>query len=127
MKHILLLFVAATLGLSAPAIASARDHKGEVLRALLAGADKDERGDRDNGRRGPGESWRPSGGNNPAPKEISMSQAIQIVEQAAEKGHHLDGRREERGGRAVYRIQWATDKGERKDYVVDAQTGAILR
>jgi uncharacterized membrane protein YkoI len=56
-----------------------------------------------------------------------MSQAIKIVERAAPPGHHLDGSKEERGGRSVYRIQWATDRGERKDYVVDAVTGALLR
>ena len=73
----------------------------------------------------PGESWRgPSGG--PTGGEISMSQAIRIVQGLAGPGHHLDGQREERGGRTYYRIQWATDRGERRDYYIDAQTGALI-
>jgi hypothetical protein len=71
----------------------------------------------------PGESWRRPG---PTGGEISMSQAIRIVQGAAGPGHHLDGQREERGGRTYYRIQWATDRGERRDYYVDAQTGALI-
>jgi uncharacterized membrane protein YkoI len=72
----------------------------------------------------PGESWRPAA---PTGREISMSQALRIVESAAGPGHHLDGSREDRGGRTYYRIQWASDRGERRDYLVDAQTGAIVR
>jgi uncharacterized membrane protein YkoI len=55
-----------------------------------------------------------------------MSQAIRIVQGMAGPGHHLDGQREERGGRTYYRIQWATDRGERRDYYIDAQTGALI-
>ena len=55
-----------------------------------------------------------------------MSQAIRIVQGLAGPGHHLDGQREERGGRTYYRIQWATDRGERRDYYIDAQTGALV-
>jgi hypothetical protein len=72
----------------------------------------------------PGESWRAPGG--PTGGEISMSQAIRIVQGLAGPGHHLDGQREERGGRTYYRIQWATDRGERRDYYIDAQTGALV-
>lgn len=71
----------------------------------------------------PGESWRPAP---PTGREISMAQAIRIVEMTAGPGHHLDGNREERGGRTYYRIQWATDRGERRDFYVDAQTGALM-
>jgi len=31
------------------------------------------------------------------------------------------------GGRPYYRVRWQSDTGERIDYIVDAQTGAILR
>jgi hypothetical protein len=73
----------------------------------------------------PGESWRASPGG-PTGGEISMAQAIRIVQGLAGPGHHLDGEREERGGRTFYRIQWATDRGERRDYYIDAQTGALV-
>jgi uncharacterized membrane protein YkoI len=150
MKRVLLLIAAATVGLSAPAIASAQglgDVLGQVLQAQRRLEDDRGRGNPDRGRgnenrgggdnrgapnRGrppgpyqqPGESWRPVA---PTGREISMSQALRIVESAAGPGHHLDGSREDRGGRTYYRIQWATDRGERRDYLVDAQTGAIVR
>jgi|GraSoiStandDraft_4_1057263.scaffolds.fasta_scaffold283314_1 uncharacterized membrane protein YkoI len=169
MKRVLLILAAATVGLSAPAIASAQslgDVLGQVLQAQRRldddrGRHDDRgRGNSDHGRgdnrggdnrggdnrnrppsgpypqpgdsRGrpagpyqqPGESWRPAA---PTGREISMSQALRIVESAAGPGHHLDGSREDRGGRTYYRIQWASDRGERRDYLVDAQTGAIVR
>ena len=31
------------------------------------------------------------------------------------------------GGRPYYRVRWQSDNGERIDYIVDAQTGAIVR
>jgi hypothetical protein len=155
MKRIAILLAAASLGLSAPAIASAQS-LGDVLGQVLQAQRRldDERGRRDdrgpparpprNDDRGPpsrgnrnedrgrpsgpyqqpGESWRPAA---PTGREISMSQAIRIVQMSAGPGHHLDGSREDRGGRTYYRIQWATDRGERRDYIVDAQTGAIVR
>ena len=133
MKRIVLIIAAAMLATSVPQAASAqkaRDLIEQVLQAQAQGRGN-ERGDRGRGndgddrRRPPaGESWRPPG---PAPvREISMSQAIRIVEQRAGPGHHLDGSREDRGGRTVYRIQWVTDRGERRDYVVDGQTGAVI-
>jgi uncharacterized membrane protein YkoI len=129
MKRIVLILAAATLGLSVPQVASAqraRDLVDQVLQAQAQGRGND-RGDRGGGndRRSPpvGENFRPP---SPPVREISMSQAIRIVEQRAGAGHHLDGSREERGGRTVYRIQWVTDRGERRDYVVDGQTGAVI-
>jgi uncharacterized membrane protein YkoI len=105
---------------------SARDLLGQVLQAQAQGRGDRGRGNDDDRRRGPppGESWRPSA---QAPvRDISMSQAIRIVEQTAGPGHHLDGSREDRGGRTVYRIQWVTERGERRDYLVDGQTGAVI-
>ena len=129
MKRLLILF-AAGLGLTAPADASAqrfvRGVVGEVLQAQFQGQDNPDR-DRDHGggRRPQRDEPRPQA---PAPpREISMSQAIKNVEQVAGRGHHLDARREDRGGRPVYRIQWASDGGERRDYIVDAQSGAVSR
>lgn len=162
MKRILVIFIAAALGLSAPATASAQVVR-DVIDQVLAqnghgqgrggdrdrgrpdrgppgrGGGRDDRGGDDRGRpdrdgprgqgRGPQSDWRPAGPlrESPVGREISMSQAIRIVERSASPGHHLDGSREEWGGRPVYRIRWATDRGERRDYIVDAQTGAILR
>lgn len=31
------------------------------------------------------------------------------------------------GGRPQYRVRWQSDSGERIDYIVDAETGAIIR
>jgi uncharacterized membrane protein YkoI len=131
MKRIVLILAAATLGLTAPQYAFAQ-RKHDLLDQVLQQAQAQGRGDRDRGgdddrgrRRGPppGENFRPP---MQAPREISMSQAIRSVEQRAGPGHHLDGSREDRGGRTVYRIQWVTDRGERREYVVDGQTGAVI-
>ena len=127
MKRIALIIATATLGLSAPAAASAqsiRDLMDQVIQVQQGRPDRGEgRGRGDGPRGGPPQSdWRPAA---PAGREISMSQAIRIVQGVAGPGHHLDGSREERGGRPVYRIQWATDRGERRNYIVDAQTGAV--
>ena len=126
MKRIVSILAAGALGLSVPQIASAqsaRDLLGQVLQAQAR--DHGRGNDNDDRRRPPpGESWRPS---SQAPvRDISMSQAIRIVEQTAGPGHHLDGSREDRGGRTVYRIQWVTERGERRDYLVDGQTGAVI-
>jgi uncharacterized membrane protein YkoI len=42
-------------------------------------------------------------------------------------GRPLDAGMEQSGGRAVYRVRWAAEDGRRIDYIVDAETGAILR
>ena len=41
-------------------------------------------------------------------------------------GRELDAGLEQSGERAVYRVRWAGKDGRRIDYLVDAQTGAIL-
>lgn len=41
-------------------------------------------------------------------------------------GRQLDAGIEQAGGRAVYRVRWAASNGRRIDYIVDAQSGAIL-
>jgi uncharacterized membrane protein YkoI len=122
MKRLLILFAAASLGLTAPATASAQRFLRDIVGEVIQAQDNPDRG---GGRRPPRDDPRPS---QPGPgREISMSQAIKIVEQAAGRGHHLDARREDRGGRPVYRIQWASDGGERRDYIVDALSGAVSR
>ncbi len=42
-------------------------------------------------------------------------------------GRQLDVGLEERGGRSVYRVRWAANDGRRIDYIVDAETGAVIR
>jgi uncharacterized membrane protein YkoI len=41
-------------------------------------------------------------------------------------GHLLDADVQDRNGRAVYHVHWATGDGRRIDYIVDAETGQIL-
>ncbi len=41
-------------------------------------------------------------------------------------GRQLDAGLEQSGSRTVYRVRWATNDGRRIDYIVDAQSGAIL-
>ena len=41
-------------------------------------------------------------------------------------GRQLDAGLEEWAGRACYRVRWSTPDGRRIDYLVDAQSGAIL-
>jgi uncharacterized membrane protein YkoI len=41
-------------------------------------------------------------------------------------GRVLDARVEDRAGRAVYRVLWLTAHGRRIDYIVDAETGAVI-
>ena len=42
-------------------------------------------------------------------------------------GRQLDVGLEQRDGRSVYRVRWAAADGRRIDYIVDAETGAVLR
>ena len=42
-------------------------------------------------------------------------------------GRQLDVGLEQRGDRAVYRVRWAAADGRRIDYIVDAESGAVLR
>jgi uncharacterized membrane protein YkoI len=42
-------------------------------------------------------------------------------------GRILDSGIEQHGGRTLYRVRWAANDGRRIDYLVDAETGAIVR
>jgi uncharacterized membrane protein YkoI len=42
-------------------------------------------------------------------------------------GKQLDVGLEQRDGRQVYRVRWAAADGRRIDYIVDAESGAVLR
>ncbi len=41
-------------------------------------------------------------------------------------GRQLDAGLEYQGARLVYRVRWITDQGRRVDYIIDAETGAIV-
>lgn len=41
-------------------------------------------------------------------------------------GRQLDAGLEYQGPRLVYRVRWITDQGRRVDYIIDAETGAIV-
>ena len=58
---------------------------------------------------------------------VSLAQVIQNIRRRT-PGRQLDAGLElGPGGRAVYRVRWAADDGRRIDYMVDAQTGDIIR
>ena len=56
---------------------------------------------------------------------VPLNQAIQSIQRRA-PGHELDAGLEQWGGRPAYRVRWAGPGGRRIDYMVDAQSGAIL-
>lgn len=58
---------------------------------------------------------------------VSLAQVIQSIRRKT-PGRQLDAGLETiPGGRQVYRVRWAADDGRRIDYLVDAETGAILK
>jgi uncharacterized membrane protein YkoI len=54
-----------------------------------------------------------------------MAQVIAALNRRT-PGRQQDARIDRVGERQVYRIPWVTSDGRRIDYVVDAQSGAIL-
>jgi hypothetical protein len=56
---------------------------------------------------------------------MGLARVIGIIRQRT-PGRQLDAGLEDWGGRAVYRVRWAEPGGRRIDYIVDAQSGAIL-
>ncbi|HEX4198248.1 MAG TPA: PepSY domain-containing protein [Caulobacteraceae bacterium] len=56
---------------------------------------------------------------------VPLGQAIQSIRRHG-PGHELDAGLEDWGGRPAYRVRWAAPNGRRVDYMVDAETGAIL-
>jgi uncharacterized membrane protein YkoI len=58
---------------------------------------------------------------------VSLAQVIQTIRRRT-PGRQLDaGLEPGPGGRPVYRVRWAADDGRRIDYLVDVQSGAIIR
>jgi hypothetical protein len=56
---------------------------------------------------------------------VPLGQAIQSIRRFG-PGHELDAGLEDWGGRPAYRVRWAAPNGRRIDYMVDAESGAIL-
>lgn len=56
---------------------------------------------------------------------VPMAQVIAALNKRT-PGKQQDARIDRVGDRQVYRIPWVTSDGRRIDYVVDAQSGAIL-
>jgi hypothetical protein len=67
----------------------------------------------------PGPYARPGG-------RMSLDGVISQMHRRFPGGRMLDAAIENHGGREVYRVRWATGDGRRVDYLVDAQTGAIV-
>ena len=59
-------------------------------------------------------------------RHVSLGQVLQTLRRRT-PGRQLDAGLEQRGGRTVYRVRWAADDGRRIDYLVDAETGAVVR
>jgi uncharacterized membrane protein YkoI len=58
---------------------------------------------------------------------VPLPQIIQAIRRQT-PGRMLDaGLEAGPGGRMVYRVRWAADDGRRIDFIVDAESGAILR
>ena len=59
-------------------------------------------------------------------KHIPLDRVLNSIRRRT-PGRQLDaGMEQTRNGRTVYRVRWAAADGRRLDYIVDAETGAIL-
>ena len=56
---------------------------------------------------------------------IPLGQALDVIRHRS-SGRKLDAGLEQWDGRQVYRVRWASPGGRRVDYIVDAESGAIL-
>ena len=59
-------------------------------------------------------------------KHVPLPQVLDTLRRRT-PGRILDSGIEEHGGRAMYRVRWAAADGRRIDYLVDAETGAVVR
>ena len=59
-------------------------------------------------------------------KHVPLQQVLETLRRRT-PGRILDSGIEYRGGRAFYRVRWAAEDGRRIDYLVDAETGAVVR
>ena len=60
-------------------------------------------------------------------RHIPLARVIEQIRRMT-PGRQLDaGLEPGPDGRAVYRVRWAADNGKRLDYLVDAESGAVLQ
>ena len=59
-------------------------------------------------------------------RHVPLPQVLETLRRRT-PGRILDSGLEQHGARTVYRVRWAAADGRRIDYLVDAETGAILR
>lgn len=118
---LLVLFAVAALA-AVPREALARPHglADAALGVMMAAAGPDSLG----------AGWRQQQGE--AREAVQSGRAIplgRVMEQIRRRtpGRPLDAGMEQLGNRPVYRVRWAAEDGRRIDYIVDAETGAILR
>ena len=101
------------------------DRDGGRGRGRGGGREDDDRGRDDNRGRGRG--------GDEARQDVREGRRIPLVEIAARIERRTPGRmlnafpETGAGGRPLYRVRWQADSGERIDFIVDAETGAILR
>jgi uncharacterized membrane protein YkoI len=78
-----------------------------------------------------GAGWRPDA-QNQARDAVRRGENVPLARVLRELQRRTPGPAPGRGleqqdGRTVYRVRWATTDGRRIDYIVDAQTGSVLR
>ena len=60
-------------------------------------------------------------------RHIPLAKVIENIRRLT-PGRQLDaGLEPGASGKAVYRVRWAADNGKRLDYIVDAESGAVLQ
>ncbi|MGZ8364606.1 MAG: PepSY domain-containing protein [Caulobacteraceae bacterium] len=112
-----------------PAMADARPEKGGKAERVYGGgtgpATRPERRD------SLGQGWRQQ--QDEARRGVRQGRYVPLARVLPGISRRTPGRQLDAGieenwqGRTVYRIRWAAHNGKRIDYIVDAQSGAILR
>jgi uncharacterized membrane protein YkoI len=101
-----------------------RDHRGDHHHG-----GQDNRGQGRGGpERGPPPQGQGYGGPavRPQGRTVPLDGVVGQLRRRYPSGRLLDAEMQDRGGRPVYHVHWATGDGRRIDYLVDAQTGAII-
>lgn len=95
------------------------------------GGDRDREDDRPRKPRGQGGGGgggnRDRGGQGAGQRQVPFDGVVSQINRRSPGGRLLTANTENWGGRPVYRVKWASADGRRVEYIVDAQTGAILR
>ena len=68
----------------------------------------------------------PRGYGGPPSRNVPLDGVVSRLRRQYPTGRLLDAELQDRGGRAVYHVHWATGDGRRIDYLIDAQTGAVI-